>query len=161
MARTETGRVALFALLWSLALLGPAEPARAHTRSTSFSAWTLRPAADGLAATVRLRIPLLELTRIPPALLPAGLDPTGAYLARRLRLHSSAGPCVPTRPTRLAAPAGWAVYEWRLSCPAADGLELETSILLDVAPSHLFEGVGFTRLPLQFPRIHIKRLQVA
>ena len=110
--------------------------ALAHGRSLSYSSWTLAP--DG--AVVRLRVPLLEMTRI-------GIDPLadptapvqiGRVLTSHVRLSSGGEPCVPVgdpRPT--AAPEGWAVFEWRTHCKDPGPLAITSTLLLDVAPDHL------------------------
>ena len=59
-----------------------ATAASAHTRSRSFSSVTL--AAEGAELEARLR--LLDLSRLPPDLLPSGSDPHAGYVAARLRL---------------------------------------------------------------------------
>ena len=71
-------------------------PATAHTRSVSYSSWTL--ATSG--ATVQVRIPLLELSRL-------ALDPVfdvgnggraAVYLAERISLRAGDERCEPTEP---------------------------------------------------------------
>ena len=121
--------------LTTLLLLAPAT-ARAHGRSLSYSSWTLAP--DG--ASLRLRIPLLELTRL-------GIDPLGDpgaplriadVLTRNVRLASGAEACPPVGvPRQLAAPEGWALFEWRVHCKSAGPLQITSTLLLDVAPDHL------------------------
>ncbi|HEX5066159.1 MAG TPA: HupE/UreJ family protein [Myxococcota bacterium] len=109
--------------------------AGAHTRSASYSSWSFD--ADG--ARVELRIPLLELTRLP-------IDPgqdvgsgglVAAYLADRLSLARGGVRCAPETPVAQAAPPGWAQYRWRLRCPAQGERVIESRILLEQAPSHL------------------------
>ena len=117
------------------AVLTPAA-ARAHGRSLSYSRWTLSP--DG--ATVQLRVPLLEMTRI-------GIDPMadprapvqiGQILTSHLRLSSGGEACVPVGDPRAgAAPEGWAVFEWRIHCREPGPLAITSTLLLDVAPDHL------------------------
>ena len=121
-----------------LALLGAALPnhADAHGRSLSWSSWRLT--ADG--AWIRMRVPLLELTRL-------GVDPladagaTGGVarqLAAKVQLARGGHPCEPVSdPLRAAAPEGQAVYEWRVRCTGAGPLVLTSTFLLDEAPSHL------------------------
>ena len=119
----------------ALALLA-APPAGAHGRSLSYSSWTLSP--DG--ASVRVRIPQLELTRL-------GVDPLGDpgaprriadVLSQSVRLTSGGEPCAPVgAPRPEAAPEGWALFEWRIHCKSAGPLEITSTLLLDVAPGHL------------------------
>jgi hypothetical protein len=126
----------LLALLAALGTLGIATEARAHGRSLSYSSWEL--SADG--AWVRVRIPRLELTRL-------GLDPiadpraeqqAAAVLARTVRLTAGDAACPPVADPLLAnAPEGWVVYEWQVHCPGPGELAITSTLLLDVAPSHL------------------------
>jgi hypothetical protein len=119
--------------LLALLVLGAAASGQAHTRSASYSSWQV----DGLEARVRVRLPLLELTRLPPELLPETPDPMATYLATHLLLLSADGPCeVQGDPVRRRAPEGWAVIEWTVRCAAAPEA-LESQVLIEVAPSHL------------------------
>jgi hypothetical protein len=121
----------------ALALLASCAPdASAHGRSLSWSSWSLT--ADG--ASLRVRVPLLELTRL-------GIDPIGdprapASIAQRLaaevRLARGGQPCAPLAPPlAAAAPEGQAVYAWSVRCEASGPLVLTSTFLLDEAPSHL------------------------
>jgi hypothetical protein len=118
-------------------LLLPAvpRPAIGHGRSISYSNWDL----DAHGARVRVRISLLELTRLPfGAAGTARQDEIGDYLAEHLRMRTDQGPCpVSRRPVALVAGEGWSVHEWRVACPAGAGRTLESELLLAVAPSHL------------------------
>jgi len=124
-------------LLWiALALVAASAAAglaHAHTRSASYSSWEI--ADDG--ARVRLRISLLELTRLPPELFEPGGDPIGRYLSDRLSLLRGDERCEPEPAERLRAPEGWALYEWHVACAGPGPLAIESEILLEVAPSHL------------------------
>ncbi|MDX1649279.1 MAG: HupE/UreJ family protein, partial [Myxococcota bacterium] len=54
------------------------------------------------------------------------------------RLTAEGAPCpVVDGPRALAAPAGRAAVEWRLRCPAAAGLRVESALFREVAPGHL------------------------
>ena len=118
-------------------LAGVATPARAHTRSVSYSSWEF----DASGARVALRIALYQLTRLPPQRLSQGSrsgDPVAAYVAARLRLRAGEAACRAGPPIPGRASEGWAVYEWRIACPDAAGdFEIESELLLDVSPSHL------------------------
>jgi hypothetical protein len=126
--------IAALALAFAAGLVPAA--ARAHGRSLSYSSWTLAP--DG--ASVRLRVPLLEMTRI-------GIDPLadprapvqiGQILTSHVRLSSGGEPCVPVGDPRAgAAPEGWALFEWRIHCKDPGPLAITSTLLLDAAPDHL------------------------
>ena len=126
-------RVAALAALCALLF---AAGARGHTRSASYSSWTFEP--DG--ARVELRIPLLELTRLP---IDPGLDVgsggvVAAYLVERLLLERGGARCeAEAAPVAQAAPPGWAQFRWHVRCPAQGERVIESRILLEQAPSHL------------------------
>jgi hypothetical protein len=129
------GRLLALAAGALLAVLLPAAAA-GHTRSTSYSSWEL----EGREARVVLRVPQLELTRLPwgPVAAPY-LDPgLGAYATERVRLVADGVPCpVASGPRALLAPRDRAVLEWRVACPEGGLLVLESDFLHEVAPSHL------------------------
>ncbi len=118
-----------------LLLLVCAESA-AHTRSTSYSSWEI----EGRDARVRLRIAQLELTRLPwgtvsPPVLPA---PLADYLTGALRLEAAGKPCaLVSSPRALATAPGRALIEWRVRCAGAAALQVQSALLLEVAPGHL------------------------
>jgi hypothetical protein len=120
-------------LLWTALA---ASVAAAHTRSVSYSNWTL----DEAGAVVRVRVPLLELSRL--ALDPnldMGSDGRAArYLAGHLDLVRGGTRCAATAPPS-AKPAekGWAHFQWRVACSASGAPRIETRILLREAPSHM------------------------
>jgi hypothetical protein len=123
-------------LLVLVAALAWSEGARSHGRSTSYSSWSLED--DG--ATVRVRIPLVELTRVPELAGPArARDPRlSDDLARSLLLRSKSGVCPITEgPRALAAAEGWWSSEWRVTCPVGEPRSIESRILQPAAPSHL------------------------
>ncbi|MFP6663663.1 MAG: HupE/UreJ family protein [Deltaproteobacteria bacterium] len=107
------------------------DSAYAHTKSASYSRWNL-DATDGRSAKVQIRLPLLELTRFP-----AGHD-WPAYLQTHLRLFAGDAPCTATLPVRQAqTPVGWAIFRWRVDCPAQGDLVVRSDVLGDVLSSHL------------------------
>jgi hypothetical protein len=123
------------ALALALAL-GAALPAAAHTRSVSYSSWQL----DASGATVQVRISLLELSRLAfdPVLDVGSGGPAAQYLAGHLALRAGGAPCaVAEPPAAEPAPKGWAHFRWRIACAASGPRSLESSVLLDAAPSHL------------------------
>jgi hypothetical protein len=117
------------ALLWPVGVT-------AHGRSTSYSSWSL----DEQGASVRARIPLVELTRVPElAAQAAARDPRlSDHLARSLLLRTPSGVCpVTDGPHALAASEGWWSSEWRIDCPPGEPRHIESRILQPAAPSHL------------------------
>jgi hypothetical protein len=108
-------RRAVFAL-WLAA--AAAAPASAHTRSVSYSSWQL----DASGATVKARIPLLELSRLAfdPVLDVGTGGPAAQYLARHLTLRAGDAPCTAVDPIAAQpAPKGWAHFRWRIACAAS------------------------------------------
>ncbi len=130
----------LLKLALAAVLVAFAAPASAHTRSVSYSLWTLESDAGKTRGHVVVRIPQLELTRLPwgPVAAPH-LDPALArYLSSRLTVSSAGEACrVTDGPRALAASAGNARIEWRVACEAAGPVKLRSGILLDVASGHL------------------------
>jgi len=117
----------------------------AHAKSLSYSSWEL----DETGANVRVRLPRLELTRLAldPGTSPEAGRTLPGYLAAHLRLSSDGETCpATTPPARRRAAEGWVVYQWRVRCPDSDGArEIESSILLEAAPSHLHFARARTR----------------
>ncbi len=136
------------ALSIAFALQLGAAAAGAHTRSLSYSTWTL----DATGAGVRSRVSRLDLTRL-------GLDPVGSsedaavaagLVAHSLQLASGDSPCAARAlPALLPAPEGWLVFGWRVDCASSGPRRLSSSLLLEVAPSHLH----FVRLELADGRV--------
>jgi hydrogenase/urease accessory protein HupE len=115
-------------------LLGWGGGAQAHTRGTSYSEWVLAP--DG--AQVAARVSQLELTRL--ALDPAAPDyaaRAGALLANTLQLGSGGERCAPQAPVARATEDGWVVARWSVRCAAPGERAIRSTLLHDVAPSHL------------------------
>jgi len=124
-------RIALFC-----ALLLVAAPLSAHSRSMSYSLWDM----DDAGATVRVRVSRLELTRM--ALDPVRSDRddrlVSEMLAAAIRLRTDTNLCaVTTPPRRTPSAEGYVAYVWRVGCPDDGPRTVESSLLLDVAPSHL------------------------
>jgi hypothetical protein len=109
---------------------------RAHTRSVSYSSWTL----DDEGASVTLRLTQLELTRLPWGPVPGpDLNPElAAYLTGRVQLLAAGELCSLQRPPRvLDTPADRVAIEWRLRCPGDGPREIRSRLMHEVAPSHL------------------------
>jgi hypothetical protein len=108
----------------------------AHGRSLSYSSW--RITADG--AVVRVRIPRLELTRlaVDPVLEPGTQAHVTMLLAEHVRLESHGKPCpAVVDPSPVPASEGWVHYEWVVKCEEPGEPVIASTLLLDVAPSHL------------------------
>jgi len=108
--------------------------ANAHTKSISYSSWVFAP--DG--ATVRVRVSLLELSRL-GFVVGSEADPTrvAPYLREHLQLFSAGQACAATESIQVSAPEGWTHFEWRVACSESGEQVIRSSILLDQAPSHL------------------------
>lgn len=119
-----------------LAALLCAAPAAAHERTVSYSTWEM--ALPRLRVTVRLSA--LDVSRLPWAAA-AGPDfntRLGGYLADRLTASVDGAPCEVSRaPQRLTAGADRVVFDWELTCPAGDALQLRSDVLHEEAPAHL------------------------
>jgi hypothetical protein len=110
--------------------------AHAHTRSVSYSSWKLTESG----AEVRVRIPLLELSRLAfdPVLDVQSGGRAARYLAGHLLLTRGDEPCSAAEaPTALPAPEGWAHFRWRIECASSGTPAIESRILLPEAPSHM------------------------
>ena len=121
-------------LAWGSFWLVPPLDASAHTKSTSYSRWSLEQGANetSRSASVQVRMPLLELTRFP-----AGHDWPG-YLQKNLQLIAGTTPCSASLPMRQAqAPTGWAIFRWKVVCPDTGLLTVRSDVLGDVLSSHL------------------------
>ena len=123
-----------------------ASPAVTHTRSASYSLWSVTRDTDSTRAHVVVQIPQLELTRLPwGPVTPPRLDPALArYLSSRLVLSAAGKPCaVRDGPRALAATPGNARFEWEVACESPAPLEIGSNLLLEVASSHLhFARIG-------------------
>ena len=128
-------RSSVLTLLLLLGVCWPyADSALAHTRSASYSSWQLREDS----ATVTLRIPLRELTRLNSETLPLAPDPFAIYMAQQLRMHRGDTACGPTGvPMRLQDAEGWVRYRWRVECAGTAASRIESAILHREAPGHL------------------------
>jgi len=135
MSRRLTFGLTAFAVL-SLLNVVRSVPSAAHERSVSYSSWDIR----GQHAHVTVRLSQLDASRFPWAAT-SGPDfdrGLGTYLATRLQLLSGDAACaIAVGPRPLAAVPGRLVYEWHLACPDGAPLRVQSTVLLDVAPSHL------------------------
>lgn len=108
---------------------------RAHERSSSESVW--RVESEGVVQ-VTLWLPARELSRLGEAI---GADPqaAGRYVSSELSARTERGPCTlqPGSLRSLAARDGRRGWQWRLRCPAAERLSIETQLLARISPRHL------------------------
>ncbi len=131
--RIRTPTLAFVCILVGVPLI-----AEAHTRSQSVSQWTITEHG----ARVVVRVPLLELTRVPEAEVASRardeLDQwLAAYATSRLGLRAGEERCTVVAPPEVLRPAEDRVgIAWALRCgPGAR--TIESRFLLDVAPAHL------------------------
>jgi hypothetical protein len=103
----------------------------AHSRSVSYSSWTLRPAG----AHVELRLSALDatLTGLDPF---ADTDALGRYVTERLVARSAGQPCRASDARTTAAADGFVLVAWDVACPGPPDA-IVTRLFADVAPSHL------------------------
>jgi HupE / UreJ protein len=129
-------------LACGLLVLALAGAAQAHRRGESYSDWTL----DAQGAQVSARVAQLELTRM--QLTPSQPDyaaRTGELLAARLQLWAGDAPCVPGTVIAHAGADGWVTARWPLACAGPGARAVRSTLLVDVAPSHLH--LARARLP--------------
>ena len=136
-------------LAWLLALLVAAvdgfapATAAAHTRSQSFSTWSVE--ADEVRGTFSVRA--REVTRLPQTTAgPADLDGRlEDHLERRIEVRRGERLCDPLQPPRsLAARPGFARVELRFRCPGQEPLAFRVGAFFEAVPSH----VHFARVRL-------------
>jgi hypothetical protein len=124
------GRIAALALM----ILLRAAPGAAHDRTTSFSSWELRDRD----ATVRVTCSALDVSRFPWASEVGASTRLGDYLVAHLGLSAGGARCPMVEPpASLPVEAGRVAWSWRVRCPDAGALRLESDLFVDVAPGHL------------------------
>lgn len=102
--------------------------AGAHGRSLSYSRWEL----VDRAARIELRIPLLELTRLPPD------EPAARYVAAKLRMLAGGEACTPeAEPAMTTGSDGWALFRWAVSCPSPEPRSIRSELLSGMVSSHV------------------------
>jgi hypothetical protein len=111
-------------------------PGAAHTRSQSFSTWSVSGSDVRVAFSVASR----EVTRL--ALLDGSQGDLDALLAAhardRIRAWSGETSCeLAEGPTPLASRPGFARIELRLRCPEGPALRIRIATFFEVAPSHV------------------------
>jgi hypothetical protein len=124
----------LAALLGWIAAAGlAAEPAAAHTRSETHSAWQIA----GTAVHMQFTVPDLEAKRITAnGEMPAS-EELGAYIAAHVGAASGAAECPRTEgPRALAATPGYRRYEFAFTCPAAEDISVHSSAWFELVESH-------------------------
>ena len=123
-------------LLALLAALLCAAPAAAHDRTVSYSTWEIAPSRIRVTA----RMTALDVSRLPWAAA-AGPDfntRLGIYLSERLTARAGEVPCPVTRaPQRLTSLPDQVTFDWEVTCPQGDTLQIRSDVLREEAPSHL------------------------
>ena len=115
----------------ALLVLLLAAPVAAHDRTTSYSTWDVRDRE----ARVTVRVSDLDVSRFPWA---GDAGVLGGYLTRQLRLVTARAACpVTDGPRPLEATPGQQIWEWSVRCPGDGAMQIESDLLLDVAPTHL------------------------
>jgi HupE/UreJ protein len=118
----------------ALGLVLCARSARAHDRTTSYSAWTI----TGRRATVRVLMTELDASHFPWWSRPDARLRLGRYLTDTLRLRAGDVPCpVTDGPHPVEDQPGRIAVEWRVDCPPDGTLSVRSDVLYDVAPGHL------------------------
>ena len=127
---------ALAILLTALGSAVPTGRALAHGRSHSYSSWKI----ESGGAQVRVRIPLLELTRLPfgPSARRGTTPELTRYLTENVRLLVDENACPAAAPASTRTTRdGWVVYEWSVVCSTDGNLTIQSRLLLDVFSAHL------------------------
>lgn len=121
-------------LVLVLLLLAPS--AAAHTRSVSYSVWTLTEAG----ASVRVKLRALDHNAIQAALQSADPQAVRAYLQKRLVLRRGEVACQAlVGVQQLPAAPRWVRFGWEVRCNEGETgpTVVEARLLFDVMPSHL------------------------
>lgn len=128
-----------FVLAFVLALFALSTVAHAHTRSQSLSHWSI----DGDALDVRVEASAVDVTRLYALGGDASLPATFAEeVARGLSVKVNGQECAPIdEPAVVVTQSARLVARWRFECAegslADRGVQIESGLFLDVAPSHL------------------------
>lgn len=124
-------RACVFALTAALY----AAPAAAHTRSTSYSRWTLTD--DG--ATAEARVALVDLTRLGPLESVATDEALARTLPNAIAMARGGVACAVVNGSarRVSSDAGSAALRWAVRCARRGPRALRASLFEREAPSHL------------------------
>jgi len=124
-------RFILRCLLLLLAGLGLAQ---AHVKSESHSVWRI----NGNKVNLNFTLPLPETLRLATQ---EGMQPSNEqvleYLSQHLSVSSKAGKCSMHSQRAVSATAQFRRFEFGFECGSADNLQLHSSALFDLAPSHV------------------------
>jgi hypothetical protein len=124
-------RSALLALL-SLAVW--LQPALAHTRSETHSAWQIQGAIVHLSFTV----PDLEARRVGEGGAAPSDETLGRYLDAHLAVSAGDKTCPRSAgPLPLAAVPGYRKFDFAFACPDAAGIALTDSAFFELVPTHV------------------------
>ena len=113
-----------------------AVPASAHTRSQSFSSWSIHNGEVRMTFSIMAR----EATRLP--LIEGSIPDLDvlllSHLAATIRVASRGEPCAsPASPRVLAARKGYLRAEWHFHCTPDAPVEISNEAFFAVAPSHI------------------------
>ena len=125
-------RALIGTLLLALLCAGTAQ---AHTKSTSYSSWTI----NGAHVQVAFTVPTLESARLAPqgAEQPSN-EVLAAYIRNHLQISATGKPCeLQGAPQALAATEQFRRFELRYTCPAEKDIELQSHAFFELVPSHV------------------------
>lgn len=127
-------RVTLLARGAALGLMLWVGLAGAHTKSTSYSEWSI----DGAAVRLVYTVPVVEAARLRRADETQPSDARlGDYLAAHLSVTAGIQPCSPSTPKPLQGNDQFRRYEINYQCPSSTELVLHSSVFVDLVPSHV------------------------
>ncbi len=109
-------------------------PAAAHDQTISYSTWRLA----GRRADVTVRLSRLDVSRFPWAAEADADQRLATYLTEHLMLRAGGDRCAVADGPRPAEAAPERIaFTWTVQCPDAGALHIDSTVLLEVAPSHL------------------------
>ena len=122
-------------VLWTLAAIAAGNPASAHTRSESHSAWELNGTHIDLIVTA---IPDLEVQRLAPGDHRPSDEMVEGYLAARIFPISGGLQCPISPPIQvMSATPGYRKFDFTFACDADKAVQIHSDAFYDVVPSHV------------------------
>lgn len=117
-----------------LLLVATLSLAQAHVKSESHSVWRINDAQINLNFT----LPLTESVRLATQ---EGVQPSNEhvleYLIQHLSVTSKAGACKMSSQRAVSATAQFRRFEFNFECSNAEDIQLHSSVLFDLVPSHV------------------------